>query len=271
MAGKDGIPELVSLNVSAWSLKARFALKYHHVTYRTTPYLPLFGEFKLRLRLWEWRRKLTVPVMFTPKDGVLMQSYDIAQWADRHSARPDAVRLFPEGKEAEVSSWNAKSDAVLFLGRAALVESLLADPAELRQQVPPSLRWLGPLGVALMTAIARRLRDKYRAEATSTTMDKALEVLREAQAALRAPGTVGADGERHLVGGALSYADMAVAVAVAAVKPLGPPYSNKARPPMKEFLPYQEEFADLVAWRDALFAKYFPVDSDRRTGKSKSS
>jgi hypothetical protein len=85
------------------STQARFALKYHCVKYSTTPYMPLFGELRLRLRLWEWRRKLSVPVMFTPSDGVLLQSYDIATWADSHSARPDAVRLFPEGKEAEVS------------------------------------------------------------------------------------------------------------------------------------------------------------------------
>ncbi|EFJ40730.1 hypothetical protein VOLCADRAFT_108017 [Volvox carteri f. nagariensis] len=268
MGGKNGVPELVSLSVSAWSLKARFALKYHCIKYRTTPYLPLFGEFMLRLRLWEWRRKLTVPVMFTPNDGVLMQSYDIAQWADRHSARPDAVRLFPEGKEAEVSRWNTKSDVVLYFGRSLLVEATLADKAALRQLVPSGLRWLGPLGLVLVTAIARRLQNKYRAEASSTCLDKALEVLREAQSVLRTHGSVGADGERHLVAGELSYADFAMAVAVSALKPLGPPYATGARPQIKELQPYQEEFADLIAWRDALFSKYFPLDTQQRT-KSK--
>ncbi|GIL86142.1 hypothetical protein Vretimale_13841 [Volvox reticuliferus] len=263
-----GVPELVSLRISAWSLKARFALKYHCIKYRTTPYLPLFGELKLRIRLWEWRRKLTVPVMFTPNDGVLMQSYDIAQWADRHSARPDAVRLFPEGKEAQVSSWNAKSDVVLFFGRSSLVEFLLSDPAAMRQQMPPGLRWLGPLGTALMVAIARRLRDKYREEANRTSLTKALDVLREAQAALRAPGALGPDGERHLVGGALTYADMAMAVAVQTLKPFSPLSAANARPQLKVFQPYQEEFADLIAWRDALFTKYFPADNERCTKKS---
>ncbi|GIL54019.1 hypothetical protein Vafri_9572 [Volvox africanus] len=255
------VPELVSLRISAWSLKARFALKYHCIKYRTTPYLPVFGELKLRLRLWEWRRKLTVPIMFTPKDGVLVQSYDIAQWADRHSARPDAVQLFPEGKEVQIASWNAKSDAVLFFGRSALVESLLSDPAALRQQIPPGLRWLGLLGTALTAAIARWLRDKYREESSRTSLTRVLDVFREAQAVLRGPGALGPDGERHLVGGALSYADIAMAVAVQALKPFGPSSAASARPPLKVLQPYQAEFADLIAWRDALFAKYFPTDT----------
>lgn len=86
-------------------LQARFALKHHAIKYRTTPYLPLIGELKLRLRLWEWNRKITVPVMFTPKDGVLIQSYDIAVWADKNSAQPEAERLFPPGREDEVSRY----------------------------------------------------------------------------------------------------------------------------------------------------------------------
>ncbi|KXZ55791.1 hypothetical protein GPECTOR_2g1341 [Gonium pectorale] len=261
--GKKGVPELVSLSISAWSLKARFALKHHAIKYRTTPYMPLISELTLRLRLWEWRRKLTVPIMFTPSDGVLMQSYDIARWADAHSARPGAEVLFPPGKEAEIGSWNDKSDAVLFYGRAALVESLLEEPSELRTLVPGSLRWLGPLGVAFVRTVTLRLRNKYRAEGSSTSLDKALEVLREAKASLRA-SPPGPDGLPHLVGSSLTYADMAVAVAVQSIKPLGPPFANNPRPGLKQLQPYQDEFAELVAWRDALFAKHYPVDSDRK-------
>lgn len=46
-----------------------------------------------------------VPVLFTPRDGVLHQSYDIARWSDNHSARPGAERLFPEGREPEIRRW----------------------------------------------------------------------------------------------------------------------------------------------------------------------
>ncbi|GIL54021.1 hypothetical protein Vafri_9572 [Volvox africanus] len=133
--------------------------------------------------------------------------------------------------------------------------------AALRQQIPPGLRWLGLLGTALTAAIARWLRDKYREESSRTSLTRVLDVFREAQAVLRGPGALGPDGERHLVGGALSYADIAMAVAVQALKPFGPSSAASARPPLKVLQPYQAEFADLIAWRDALFAKYFPTDT----------
>ncbi len=37
-------PVLVSLKVSPWSLKARWALRHHRIHYRTQPYLPVLGE-----------------------------------------------------------------------------------------------------------------------------------------------------------------------------------------------------------------------------------
>lgn len=256
--GRPEVPELVSLSVSAWSLKARFALKYHAIRYRTTPYMPLIGEFTLRLRLWEWKRKLTVPVMFTPKDGVLMQSYDIAKWADSHSARPEAHSLFPPGAEDQVAAWNAKSDTVIYFGRSALMDSLLANPAELAKQVPSSMRWAGPLGFLFTRAVVVRLRGKYQAEGSSTSLDKVLGVLRELQAALKRSG-----GD-YLVGGKLSYADIAMAVAVQVVKPLQPPFATLARLPLEVLQPYQEEFRDLTEWRDRIFTKHFPLD-DKKT------
>ncbi|GFR47830.1 hypothetical protein Agub_g9608 [Astrephomene gubernaculifera] len=272
MGGKQKLPELVSLSISAWSLKARFALKHHGIKYRTTPYTPLAGELWLRLRLCEWRRKLTVPVMFTPQGGVLMQSYDIARWADEHSARPGAEKLFPEGREEEVSSWNAKSDTVLFFGRQALVRQLKVDPSP---AVPPGLTWLGPVGRSLVRLIAGRLGSKYRAEGDTTSLEKALAVLREAQAALRtaptAPpatsptsptspsGPSPAGPLRHLVAGRLTYADIAIAVATMTLKPLGPPFSNTPRGAVRELQPHLSEFADLLAWRDALFAAHYPT------------
>ncbi|KAG2494925.1 hypothetical protein HYH03_006860 [Edaphochlamys debaryana] len=275
MGGKEPIPELVSIAISAWSLKARFALKHHGVKYRTTPYVPGVGELALRWRLGIWRKKVSVPVLFTPHDGVIMQSYDIAKWADTHSARPGAERLFPEGQEAEIARWNAQSDLVLSWARGALVDGMLADPAQLsdptmlRASLPSLLRplaaWIGP---PLLRMVLRRLRSKYAAEAGASSKDKTLAVLREAQAALKAappaPGAPG--GLRYLVGGRLSYADMAIGVAVQVVKPLGPPFASAPRPPLKEMQAYQEEFADLVAWRDALFAAHFPVE-ERKKGR----
>ncbi|PNG99443.1 hypothetical protein TSOC_014776, partial [Tetrabaena socialis] len=52
------------------------------------------------------------------------------------------------------------------------------------------------------------------------------------------------------------------------VKPLGPPFATTERSALKDFLPYQEEFADLLAWRDRTFNKHFPLDAERRKKNS---
>jgi hypothetical protein len=58
------------------------------------------------------------------------------------------------------------------------------------------------------------LEESLRKQALFLDPMQTLAVLRQAQAALRAPGAMGEDGLAHLVGGSLTYADMAIAVAV---------------------------------------------------------
>ena len=36
---------------------------------------------------------------------MLLQSYDIAKWADGHGERPGAEQLFPPGLEADITRW----------------------------------------------------------------------------------------------------------------------------------------------------------------------
>ena len=68
---------------------------------------------------------------------------------------------------------------------------------------------------------------------------QALAVLREISAALKAGAArlpaQGAPRESpaasYLVGGALTYADIAVAVPLKLMQPVGPPYNRCARPP----------------------------------------
>ncbi len=92
-------PVLVSLKVSPWSLKARWALKHHRIPYRTQPYLPVLGELLLRWRLWKWSGKVTVPVLLT-SEGASCDSFEIAAWADEHSRLPGGQEaLLPKVSE----------------------------------------------------------------------------------------------------------------------------------------------------------------------------
>ena len=50
-------PILVSLIVSPWSLKARWALKHHGLRYKTQPYTAVVGELFLRWQTGKWSGK----------------------------------------------------------------------------------------------------------------------------------------------------------------------------------------------------------------------
>jgi glutathione S-transferase len=89
-------PRLWSLSYSPWSDQARWALDHCEVEYQRRAYQPLLGEPALRWKLRRLRGPVSVPILEL-SDRVLTESFDIAQYADRHAAREE-LRLFPDGK-----------------------------------------------------------------------------------------------------------------------------------------------------------------------------
>jgi len=243
------MPTLVAEYFAPWSEKARWALDHHGVAYDYREHVPLVGELALRARTGRWRGRVSTPALVAD-DGVLLDSFAIARHADAHGR---GAPLFPPGREADVAAWNERSEAALAAGRALYLVRLARDRAAQAETLPPGLPLALRRALAPATALAVGfIRRKYRIDAAATaaaedTLDRELRGLRAALA-----------GRAHLLGDALSYADVAMAVTLqfvapvdSAYVPLGPASRVAWTHPV-----LAGRHADLVAWRDALYARH---------------
>lgn len=241
--------ELLGVQYSPWSEKARWALQARGIAYQFRPYAPLVGELGLRRKLGRWRGPVSVPVLTDETGRAIPDSAAIARWADGRGAGP---AMFPAGEEAAVDRFVALSERGLAAGRAVSLRRVLKDPEAVRELVPRRLRklplagWLGSFGV-------KRTMRKYGAtRAEADVFQAELEgVLDELRAALaRAPS------RRTLLAG-FSFADVAMAQVLAYVTPpatglrLGTASRRCYGDPA-----LAERYADLVRWRDELYAAY---------------
>ncbi len=247
------MPELLGLVYSPWSEKARFALDVRRVPYAYRHYRPLLGEPALRVKLRRFTGVVTVPVLTLDDGRVLADSADIARWADGQGEGP---RLFPAEHESAVTRFVELSERALAAGRALTLRRMLADDASLTEMLPRPVRALGPLAVRIgAMAIKRTLRkyegDRDDREGHRRTLARALEEIRATLA--KAPR---AEGPQTLLG-QLTFADIAMAQVLVSVAP--PPSGLKLGPATRRTFVDPElhaPWADLVAWRDALYGAY---------------
>lgn len=105
-------PELWSIRFSPWSLRVKWALKLLEFPYKTVEYIPPFGEWQLRLKLWQWR--VTVPVLFA-SDVTLKDGKDIVKYAqDRKGAGCKDIWADP------VDEWINTADEIMGMMRCAM-------------------------------------------------------------------------------------------------------------------------------------------------------
>jgi glutathione S-transferase len=247
--------ELTALPFSPWSEKARWALDHHRIDYRYNEYIPILGELKLRIAMRRPSGLVTVPVLH---DGAawLTDSFEIARYADRVGRGP---RLFPGDKLAEVAEWNRRSEAALAAGRALAVLASAADPdmalAVLPPGVPSALKpLLSPIARKGMEIFIAKHRMREGAGSHAAVLERELDALSSALS-----------GRRYLLGDTLSYADIAMAVVLQVVSPVDARYMPKL--PGIRALPGELEhrYADLIAWRDQLYAQHRRPDATEAT------
>lgn len=239
--------QLISLSFSPWSEKARWALDHHRVARQTVEHVPMVGEPYLRWKLRKLTGRVTVPVLID-RGRIFADSFDIARHADVIGS---GSKLFPAGHENDIARWNERSDAVLGAGRVLSLRRTLANAGAIQESMPfpRAIRpHLLPLG---RNAVAYMIR-KYRTEGVddahaTTTIRTHLGELRDALG-----------GKPHLIGDALSYADIVMAVSLQLVAPgddryirLGP--ETRACCTCDDVV---REFPDLVSWRDELYRRY---------------
>lgn len=239
---------LVGITYSPWSRKARWALDHHGVSYQWQEYLPMVGAPALRARTGRWRGRLTVPILIDDT-GVYTDSFDIARRAEAIGQGPP---LFPDVEA--VSHWNQLAEQLATAGRARTTRLVAADPEARRENVPPFVpAALRTAFLPLVDAGVKYLVRKYQLDAEPIEASEAhmAAVLEATRAALC--------GHRYLLGD-FSYADITLGLAMQFVKPaddaflrMGP---GNRRCWTSERL--AEEYADVVAWRDGMFAEHWP-------------
>lgn len=235
----------IALSYSPWSEKARWALDHHRVAYVEEEHVPMLGEPLLRLRTRKLRGRVSVPTLLA--SGVVFgDSLDIARHAE---AVGDGAPLFPPAHASDVIAWNSESERALFSGRVLLIRRMMDDRAALEASVPKlfpaSMRGLlAPVAKTGAAFLARKYGDDgMTADDHERRLTRALDEWRRQK------------GDRLCVFGDLSYADIAMAVVLQFVSPV-----DDAFVPLEPALraawthgPLAERFAELAAWRDALY------------------
>lgn len=241
------MPELVAESFAPWSEKARWALDHHRINYAYREYRPVVDEPWLRWRTGAWFGRVSTPTLIAD-GGVYGDSFAIAQWAERHGS---GAPLFPGDCLAGIATWNSTSERALAAGRVRVVARMAEVPGAKSEMLPPGIpAALHPvLGVAADATFAY-LRWKYGfgtdVEAGTLTLRTALEDLRAAL------------GGRDHVYAELTYADLAMAVVLQMVRPV-PDRWIRLGPAAREVWTDETlatDFADLVDWRDRLYAAH---------------
>jgi glutathione S-transferase len=237
---------LYAMSFSPYSEKARWALDHHRLPYALHEHVPMAGELLLRWRAGVWSERVSVPLA-VEGDVVLRSSTAIAQHADRVGAGA-SLRSDADG----VVAWDARGDAALGAARVLLLGRTLADREALRDSLPS---WIPGAVRGASTPIAasatRFLGRKYGAKAqdpevAAADVRAALTELRDALG-----------GRPYLLDG-LSYADIAMAVVLQMVSPVDEafiPLGQARRRAWRE-PGMARDFADLVEWRDRLYAEH---------------
>lgn len=241
-------PLLFHLPYSPWSEKARWALDHHRIAYDKRTHVPMLGEPLLRWKLRRPRGRVTVPALVDGATSV-RDSLEIARWAESRGA---GTPLFPAGREADVLAWNERSEAALQAGRVLVTRRTAVDRAAKLDNlpVPPALRGVlepvADLGVKFFI-------EKYGV--LDRSADDCERVIAETLDAAR---NALADGGGDYLLGSFSYADIAVAVVLQFVDPVADRYIRltDATRAVWATPALAEHAADLIAWRDRLYAEH---------------
>jgi glutathione S-transferase len=237
---------LYGITQSPWTQRARWVLDHHGVAYRYHEHVPMLGE--LLLRRAAKRKMASVPLLVDGKTAI-MGSFEIAQHAESIGR---GAPLFPRDPEAEkaISHFNDVAERMTNVGRVSVFHHLPKNREAQREALPAFMPGFVKAAAAPTASLAVSfLAKKY---SVPTDLDAEVKhVLRPALEEVRAA----LGGKPYLTGG-FTYADVAVACALQAVRPhdrapLGPgareTWTNEA---------LATEFDDLLMWRDAIYRKH---------------
>jgi glutathione S-transferase len=235
---------LLSLHVSPWSERVRWALDHHRLAYRKEEHLVFLGERKLR-RL-TGKPHNTVPVLVA--DGVVLSdSWDIARYVDAEGASPS---LFPAAHVAEIEAWARTTDRLLEAGRGLIIRALMADRQALDEALPgPVPAALRPLMRPVVRGVTRYFAKKYAVGDPAREAGE-LAAVRAVLDQMRALGLA-----QRTVFETFTYADVLLASALQGISPVADRHL-RLRPATRRVWTRDalaRDYADLLAWRDWVY------------------
>jgi glutathione S-transferase len=235
---------LYAASYSPWSEKARWALDRAGVSFAEVGYIPLLSEAAFRLKRGSLTGAVSIPTLLGA-EGPISDSLLIARWAD---GQGDGS-LFPEAHLEEIEEWNYRCEAALSAGRILATRRVAGSEPARREALPAPLRGalypffapLADLGIAFLTR-------KYRfGEASSESAEQAIrKTLESGRLAIRGEGG-------HPVGDRFTFADIALANSLHFVSPHASLKMGEATRACFTQAALAQEFADLLAWRDACY------------------
>lgn len=205
----------------------------------------MLGEVSLRAARRRFRKKITAPSMVLDDGTWLTDSWQIAAWADNQVGG-----LFFRGEIATVTSLNEASERFLSLLRPVVLERMVSDyPLSLEENLPSlfpralhrPLRGMGAIGIHYL------LKKYEKPTVERAEVEKLLEGFRQ---------SIG--GRETVLEAGFSYADILIATALQMIKPVTRKYWSIG-PATREawtLAHYEQSAADLLEWRDRLFATY---------------
>jgi glutathione S-transferase len=222
-------PVLVTIPISHYCEKARWALDRAGVAYEERRHLPALHRVAVRRA----GGGLTAPVLVCPRGTVLRESADIVSWADARAATP-AARMIPEDPELAREARALADDFDARLGPAtrlwvyhemfdhpALVQDAMTDgvPGWQRHAFRVGNKALGKVIARVLT-----INDETAVEAEQTFR----AIWADVDARL-------ADGRPYLVGERFSIADLTFAALAAPL--IGPPNYGVRLPDVDDLPP----------------------------------
>jgi glutathione S-transferase len=242
--------KLVTLNVSPWSERARWALDHHRLAYRNIDHVPFLGERRLRKLVGPGKQRATVPVLVSGGE-VISESWDIAVYADREGKGP---ALIPSDRMAEVRQWNDMADQAMSAGRALTVASLLATPGALDEGLPDNV----PGFLRVMLRPMTRYGTKWFARKYDLGLENQAPMVAKLREALTTLRNALAGARYLLTGGSFSYADIVAASLLQGISPVDDRYLRIGPATRAAWTHHDlaEEFADLIHWRDRLYEQH---------------
>ncbi|MBI3558186.1 MAG: glutathione S-transferase [Deltaproteobacteria bacterium] len=242
--------ELIGLNISPYTEKARWALDHHRMHYHYNEHLIIFGMPALRAKTRRFTGEVTVPV-YIDGDHRLLDSFDIARFADEHGS---SAKLFPASRAGELDRYRALSEEGLDAGRAVLLPKLAAD-REARVESIPSMfpRALKPVVLPLVSVGLKYLSREFGVDASARVKNE--DRLRKVLLTLRQ--NLYAAGGHYLLGD-FSFADVLMAVVLQFIEPVAQKYMPIGAATRRCLTSdgLRTEFADLVKWRDSIYQKH---------------